>query len=212
MNQISSHISNNSFSISVDSISLQSNDIIEEENMNSSNNKINESSSIEIEEINKADKHDKMNLLIKDSVDAININRNSVKDYCSLFQHYHEIAKKSFASTIEKIAKINEMYLSTLALKKLTDSKRISLERELAFCSQMKDELLIDEKAARSSLISIQNEVKNSENDFLEICQMEKNSQDYIQKIGGRSKLLKINHGKYFIIIFNILIRTYSGI
>ena len=39
MNQISSHISNNSFSISVDSISLQSNDIIEEENMNSSNNK-----------------------------------------------------------------------------------------------------------------------------------------------------------------------------
>ena len=52
MNQISSHISNNSFSISVDSISLQSNDIIEEENMNSSNNKINESSSIEIEEIN----------------------------------------------------------------------------------------------------------------------------------------------------------------
>ena len=153
-----------------------------------------------------------MNLLIKDSVDAININRNSVKDYCSLFQHHHETAKKSFASTIEKIAKINEMYLSTLALKKLTDSKRISLERELAFCSQMKDELLIDEKAARSSLISIQDEVKNSENDFLEICQMEKNSQDYIQKIGGRSKLLKINHGKYFIIIFNILIRTYSGI
>ena len=55
----------------------------------------------------------------------------------------------------------------------------------------MKDELLIDEKAASSSLISIQDEVKNSENDFLEICQMEKNSQDYTQKIGGMVQIIK---------------------